>query len=88
MAEELTWNHFLETVSSSLGVDKKELTPDTHLYNDIGIDSLGIFSLGMKLIKVYNIKLPLAVVSTLQTLRDVYSAMDTRRDNGPALKTD
>jgi acyl carrier protein len=79
MAEELTWDHFITTVADSLGMETGELSASTHIYNDIGIDSLGMFSLGLKLIKVYAIQIPLGEVGTIQTLGDMYSAMDVRR---------
>lgn len=85
MAEQLTWEHYLTTMATMFGMDDVELTRETDLYDDIGVDSLGIFSIGMKLIKVYNIKLPLAVVSSLKTVGDIYDAMDERRDDGAAL---
>ena len=85
MADQLTWEHYLTTMATALGMEEEELTRETHLYDDIGVDSLGIFSIGMKLIKVYNIKLPLAVVSNLKTVGDIYDAMDTRREAGSAL---
>ena len=76
MAEQLTWDHFTETVSECLGVEPEELTPQTNIYDELGIDSLGLFSLGMKLIKVYGIKLPLSVVSTIQTVEDLYKDLE------------
>jgi len=75
MAEKLTWDHFLDTLATGLGMEKEELTADTHLYNDIGIDSLGVFSVGMKMINTYEIQLPLALVSTIQTVGDMYESM-------------
>ena len=80
MAEKLTWDHFLETLATGLGVEKTELSKKTHLYNDIGIDSLGLFSVGMKMINTYKIQLPLALVSTLQTVGDLYDAMEKAGD--------
>jgi acyl carrier protein len=85
MAEQLTWEHYVGTMATALGIDESDLTRETHLYDDIGVDSLGIFSIGMKLIKVYNVKLPLALVSNLKTVGDIYDAMDNRRDAGSAL---
>jgi len=85
MAEQLTWEHYLNVMATALGMESDELTRETHLYDDVGVDSLGVFSIGMKLIKVYNIKLPLAVVSDLKTVGAIYDAMDERRDAGSAL---
>ena len=80
MAEELEWNHFINNMTTALGVDMEKLTPDTHLYDDIGIDSLGIFTLGMKLTKIYGIKPPISVVATIQTVQDLYNTMVSHRN--------
>jgi acyl carrier protein len=80
MADQLTWEHFLGTLASGLGMETEELKRETHLYNDIGIDSLGIFSVGMKLIKTYSVTLPLALVSSIQTVGDLFDAMEKAKD--------
>lgn len=80
MAVALEWNHFIETMSTSLGLESAEIQKGTHLYNEIGIDSLGIFSLGIKLIEVYGIKIPLSSVATIQTVEDMYNIMDEYRN--------
>ncbi|MGD9201597.1 MAG: phosphopantetheine-binding protein [Chitinispirillia bacterium] len=81
MSEELEWSHFIKTMTAALGVEKEELRPDTNLYDDIGIDSLGIFTLGMKLTDTYGIKPPISVVATIQTVQDLYNTMDNHRNN-------
>jgi acyl carrier protein len=75
MAITFEWENFLLTVSDFMGIEKNELKPDTHIYNDLGIDSLGMFSLGMNLIKTYEIKLPLSQISTVATIKDLYDSM-------------
>lgn len=75
MPEVLEWEHFHKTVAEYLGVELSEVKRDTNIYNDLGIDSLGMFSLGMNLIKVYQIKLPLSVIPTIATVGDIFDAM-------------
>lgn len=76
MAEKLEWNHFLGMVSEYLGVEKEELNKETHIYDDLGIDSLGIFSLGMNIIKTYKVRLPLSAVSTVTTIGSLYDTLE------------
>jgi acyl carrier protein len=76
MAEKLEWNHFIGTISEYLGVEKEELKKETHIYDDLGIDSLGLFSVGMNIIKTYNVRLPLSVVSTVTTIGSLYEALE------------
>ena len=75
MAKELVWELFIEDVADFLGLKTIEINRNTHLLHDLGLDSLGIFSLGMKLVKVYNVNLPLAKVSSIETIGDIFSEM-------------
>ena len=76
MAEPLEWTHFVRSVSDFLGVGAAEIRRETHFYDDLGIDSLGLFSLGINLIRVYGIRLPLAVVPTIKTVGEAFDAME------------
>ena len=48
----------------------------TNLYNDLGMDSLGIFSLGMYLIKEYSIQISVASVARIETVHDIFTIMN------------
>lgn len=78
MPEILEWEHFKKTVGDFLGKEPGNLTRDTDLYDDIGIDSLGLFSLGMTLIKTYGCKIPLNVVSSIRTIGNLFDEMMNR----------
>lgn len=75
----LEWPHFLRTVADFTGVDGNTLTRESNVYNDLGLDSLGLFSLGMHLIKTYQIKIPLAAVATIVTLNDIFALMEKQQ---------
>lgn len=62
------WNEFAGLVSEYIGVGLEEVTPETNIYNELGIDSLGIVSLGMKLQYNYKVTVPLSEVSGITTL--------------------
>lgn len=78
MAEALDWIHFTGSVAAFLGLDASELRHETHFYNDLGIDSLGLFSLGISLMRTYGIKLPLSVVPGIRTVGDAFELMKTQ----------
>jgi acyl carrier protein len=82
MAETLDWSSFATRVAEFLGVETSSVARTTHIYNELGIDSLGMFSLGMHLIKCFGITLPLAEVSTIATLGDLYDALGRHRSEG------
>lgn len=75
MPETLDWTQFAAGVSEFLGVEPNTLERGTHIYDQLGIDSLGMFSLGMHLTKTFAITLPLALVATISTLGDLFDAM-------------
>lgn len=64
----VTWNEFVDLVVEYLGISKEEITEKTNIYNELGIDSLGIVSLGMKLQYNYKVTVPLSEVSGITTL--------------------
>jgi acyl carrier protein len=51
------------------------------------MDSLGLFSLGMYLIKTYNRKIPLSAVATMETVGDILDNLNkitTENNSGKA----
>jgi acyl carrier protein len=79
MPDVLEWSGFCTAVAEFLGVEADHLARTTHIYDQLGIDSLGMFSLGMHVIKRFAITLPLSEVATISTLGDLYDALDRRR---------
>jgi acyl carrier protein len=83
MNKKIEWSNFLEKVSDYTGIEKSEISEDTNLYADLGMDSLAFFSLGMHLIKTYGVEIPLSSVATIETVKDFYSLMNDQntKDN-------
>jgi len=75
MKIELDWNDFKLKVSEYTGTEPDDLVEETNLYNDLGMDSLGLFSLGMFLIKSYGIQIPISAVARIETVHDMYTVM-------------
>ena len=42
----LNWDAFRQHISDYVGVDAAEITEDTDVYDDLYLDSLGLFGLG------------------------------------------
>lgn len=79
MADTFEWRSLTERVAEFLGVEAGALRRQTHIYDELGLDSLGMFSLGMYLIKCFAITLPLSEVANIATLGDIYDALDRHR---------
>lgn len=80
MAKQLTWETCRDSVAGFLGLEPKDISRETHLFNELAIDSLGIFSLGMNLIETFGARVPLSEVSSIATVGDLYDAMDRHRE--------
>ena len=83
MSNTVEWNSFAQVVCEHLGLKPGEFTEETHIYNDIGIDSLGIMTLGMKMQKAFHIKVPLSVVAGINTLGDMLAIMNKYAEYTP-----
>jgi acyl carrier protein len=72
MSKKIEWLNFLEEVANFTGTEVKDLSESTTIYDELGMDSLGLFSLGMHLIKEYCAKIPLSALATIETINDMY----------------
>ncbi|MEK7391093.1 MAG: hypothetical protein RL173_1277 [Fibrobacterota bacterium] len=79
MKQNLTWEACRDRVAGFLGMEPSQISRTTHLFNELCIDSLGIFSLGMHLIEGFGVQVPLSEVSSIATVGDLYDAMDRHR---------
>ena len=76
MSNPISWEAFQEAVSAHLGLKKDDLQETTDIYRDLGLDSLGVVSLGMKLHSIFKVKVPMSVVSEMYTLGDTYRILN------------
>jgi acyl carrier protein len=76
MDKSLEWNLFHKTVCEHLGLNDNEITQETDIYKDIGLDSLGMVSLGMKLQAEFSVTVPLAEVSTIKSIGDLFTILN------------
>lgn len=65
---QVNWGDFSEVVSAHLGMQPNELTAQTNIYQDLGIDSLGVVSLGLVVQKHFQVQIPLAALAGVSTL--------------------
>lgn len=80
MAETIEWVDFAAKISEYTGLEKDDLRPEMNVYYDLGMDSLGLFSLGMYLTKTYHVNLPLSAVASIETLDSIMVLMNQQID--------
>ncbi len=79
MPDEISWRDFATKISEYTGFDKGGLHPETDVYNDLGLDSLGLFSLGMHLQKIYDVTVPVSKVAEAPTLGSIHRLLNAHR---------
>lgn len=77
----IQWHDFKGFVCEYLGLEDHEVYEDTNIYNELGIDSLGIVSLGMKLQRQYQATVPLSAVSGITTLGGMLDILNDYSNN-------
>jgi acyl carrier protein len=76
MRNNIDWEIFHKTVCEHLGLNDNEITLKTDIYKDIGLDSLGMVSLGMRLQGKFSVTVPLSEVATIKTIGDLFEKLN------------
>jgi acyl carrier protein len=72
MASLPSWNQFAVVVGDHLGLTPSQITTEMNIYQDLGLDSLGVVSLGVRLHLDFGVNVPLEAVATIKTLGDMH----------------
>lgn len=71
----LTWESFVQEISDYVGVDASEINENTDIYEDLCLDSLGVFGLGTQLTETFEITVPLSSVAVISKVGDMYNVL-------------
>ena len=63
-------------IASKLKLDECEVTPEKHLFNDLGADSLDFVELSMILEREFNIKFSENDTANVKTVGDLYKLIE------------
>ena len=63
-------------IATKLNVSEREVTPEKHLFNDLGADSLDVVELLMILEREFNIKLSEDDTVNVKTVGDLYAMIE------------
>ena len=63
-------------IASKMKLDEKEITPEKHLFNDLGADSLDFVELSMMLESEFNVKFSEDEMANAKTVGDLYELIE------------
>ena len=70
MTEEI-FARIRKIISAQLGVDETEITPGSHLQEDLNADPLSVADLIVRLEEEFNIKIPQGQIANFLTVEDI-----------------
>jgi acyl carrier protein len=71
----LTWESFITAISDYVGADVRTITEETDFYEDLYLDSLGVFGLGTYITETFQLSLPLSSVATVSKVGEIFSLL-------------
>ena len=74
----LDWNEFTQIISDYVGVDASEINKDTDVYDDLYLDSLGLFGLGSHITETYKLSLPLSMVASISRVGEFFDLLNEK----------
>jgi acyl carrier protein len=63
-------------IATKLNISESEITPEKHLFNDLGADSLDFVELSMILEREFNIKFSENDTAKVKTVSDLYKLIE------------
>lgn len=76
------WNGFVKFISDYTGVPVEEITEQTDMYEDLFLDSLGMFSFGAQVSEKFEVKVPLSKVATVSKAGEIYQLIAEAMQEG------
>ena len=74
----LSWDDFKEVISDYIGTDASEITENTDIYEDLYLDSLGLFGLGNHITETYKLNIPLSLVASISLVGDMFKLLNEK----------
>ncbi|MBR3282609.1 MAG: acyl carrier protein [Ruminococcus sp.] len=74
----LNFDEFKQSISDYVGVDPSEITRDTDVYDDLYLDSLGLFGLGSEITETYKLNVPLSLVASISKVGEIFDLLNEK----------
>lgn len=66
----------MEIIANQLGVEKDVITPQAHVVDDLGADSLDVVELIMALEEAFDLEIPDEEAEKIRTVQDIYDYIE------------
>ncbi len=74
----LNFDEFIQTISDYVGVDTSEITRETDVYDDLFLDSLGLFGLGSEITEKFQLNIPLSLVASISKVGEIFDLLNEK----------
>ncbi|MCR5600726.1 MAG: acyl carrier protein [Ruminococcus sp.] len=74
----LKFEDFTQVISDYVGVDASEITRDTDVYDDLFLDSLGLFGLGSEITETFKLNVPLSLVASISKVGEIFDLLNEK----------
>ena len=74
----LKFEDFTQAISDYVGVDASEITRDTDVYDDLFLDSLGLFGLGSEITETFKLNIPLSLVASISKVGEIFDLLNEK----------
>ncbi|MBO7474454.1 MAG: acyl carrier protein [Ruminococcus sp.] len=74
----LNFDEFTKAISDYVGVDASEITRDTDVYDDLYLDSLGLFGLGSEITESFKLNVPLSLVASISKVGEIFDLLNEK----------
>jgi acyl carrier protein len=78
VSDEEVYEKVKKIVSETLGVDEKEVKPESKLVDDLGVDSIGMLDLLLKFEDEFNISIPDQDAERIIRVQDIIDYLKTK----------
>lgn len=72
----LDFNQFKKIISDYVGVDSSEINKETDVYEDLYLDSLGLFGLGSEITETLRLNIPLSSVASISRVGEMFDLLN------------
>lgn len=72
----LDFNQFKQIISDYVGVDSSEINEETDVYEDLYLDSLGLFGLGSEITETLKLNIPLSSVASISRVGEMFDLLN------------